>query len=292
MSSPNIHPTSRVGPEVVLGDYVNIGPYCNIEGDIKVGDGARLVGGLVLVGDLTIGSRCIIEPSVSLTSQAGDGTPRERKRTVIGDEAIIGSNVALANGVQIGKGARIKAGTIISRDVPPYAMVGGNPATIQGYVSAETRPAATRLSLDEKPGVRACSVAGVTVHNFQSFHDLRGDLCAGEFLRNVPFEPKRYFLVFNVPSAETRGEHAHKVCKQFLVCVGGSLVVVVDDGVSREEIVLNRHNLGLYIPPGVWGIQYKFSSDATLLVFASDFYDAADYIRDYDYFLATKRSKK
>jgi UDP-2-acetamido-3-amino-2,3-dideoxy-glucuronate N-acetyltransferase len=289
-AGPVIHPTAHVGPGVVLGDNVHIGPYCFLEGDIRLGKGARLVGGLVIVGDVTIGAGCLIEPSVSLTLQAGDDAPVGTRLTVLGDGAIIGSNVAIARGVHIGPGAKVAAGTIVSRDVPPYAMVGGNPAIIRGYVRAATQAAATQVAIDEKPGVHVCSVEGVTVHNFQRFHDMRGDLCAGEFQRNVPFEPKRYFLVFNVPSAETRGEHAHKLCKQFLVCVSGSIAVVVDDGANREEIVLDRPNMGIYIPPGVWGIQYKFTSDATLLVFASDFYDSADYIRNYDDFLTVKRS--
>ena len=94
-----------------------------------------------------------------------------------------------------------------------------------------------------------------------------------------------YFMVFDVPSAETRGEHAHHQCKQFLICVKGTCHVVADDGQHREEFILNSLNLGLYLPPMTWGIQYKYSQDAMLLVFASEFYDAADYIRDYQTFL-------
>ena len=92
-------------------------------------------------------------------------------------------------------------------------------------------------------------------------------------------------MVFDVPSVETRGEHAHHECHQFLVCVRGSVAVVADDGKSREEFVLDRPDLGLHLPPRVWGIQYKYSADAVLLVFASHYYDAADYIRDYEQFL-------
>jgi hypothetical protein len=71
--------------------------------------------------------------------------------------------------------------------------------------------------------------------------------------------------------------------------VKGTVHVVADDGQNREEFVLDRKNVGLYLPPMVWGIQYKYSSDAVLLVFASDYYEAADYIRDYDQFLAQVR---
>ena len=90
--------------------------------------------------------------------------------------------------------------------------------------------------------------------------------------------------MFDVPSVETRGEHAHKACHQFLVCVRGSVNVVADDGRDRQEYVLDRPEKGLHLPPMVWGIQYKYSPDAVLLVFASHYYDADDYIRDYEEF--------
>jgi dTDP-4-dehydrorhamnose 3,5-epimerase-like enzyme len=96
---------------------------------------------------------------------------------------------------------------------------------------------------------------------------------------------RRYFIVFDVPSEDVRGEHAHRRCRQFLVCLRGRCRVVVDDGDKRAEIVLDRPNLGLYLPPMIWGIQYQHTSDALLLVFASEYYDPADYIRDYGEFL-------
>lgn len=128
------------------------------------------------------------------------------------------------------------------------------------------------------------SVEGVTFHELKTVRDHRGDLTVGEFERTVPFQPKRYFMVFNVPSSKSRGEHAHKNCKQFLICIRGSISVIVDDGKNREEFVLDSVNKGLYMPPMTWGSQYNYSSDAILLVFASDHYDAADYIRSYEEF--------
>jgi dTDP-4-dehydrorhamnose 3,5-epimerase-like enzyme len=102
----------------------------------------------------------------------------------------------------------------------------------------------------------------------------------------LPFEPKRYFIVFDVKSKEVRGEHAHRRLHQFLVCVKGSCSVVVDDGKNREEYQLDQPNLGIYLPPMVWAIQYKYTADAILLVLASDIYDPMDYIRDYDEFIS------
>jgi hypothetical protein len=89
-----------------------------------------------------------------------------------------------------------------------------------------------------------------------------------------------------VPGAEVRGEHAHLECHQFLICVRGSCAVVADDGTRREEILLDRPNKGLHLPPMTWGIQYRYTEDAVLLVLASHNYAAEDYIRSYDAFLA------
>ncbi len=89
----------------------------------------------------------------------------------------------------------------------------------------------------------------------------------------------------DVASKEIRGEHAHRSLEQFLVCVNGSCAVMVDDGQKRTEVALNRPNLALYLPPMVWGVQYKFTPDAVLLVLASDIYQAEDYIRSYEEFL-------
>lgn len=115
--------------------------------------------------------------------------------------------------------------------------------------------------------------------------DTRGNLTVGEFGKTIPFEAKRYFMVFQVPLVEVRGEHAHKECHQFLICVRGKMSAIADDGFNRQEFVLDRPDLGLYLPPKVWGVQYKYSPDAMLLVFASHYYDGADYIRDYAEFL-------
>jgi hypothetical protein len=122
--------------------------------------------------------------------------------------------------------------------------------------------------------------------------DPRGCLSVGEFGRSIPFEAKRYFIVFDVPSGENRGEHAHRECHQFLVCVKGSCSVITDDGLTRNEFVLDKPNIGVHLPPMTWGVQFKHSPDAVLLVFASHYYDDADYIRDYDEFLKLVKEAK
>jgi hypothetical protein len=130
----------------------------------------------------------------------------------------------------------------------------------------------------------------VSLHDLTLVDDLRGQLAAGEFLQHVPFQPQRFFVVFDVPGKEVRGENAHRSCHQFLVCLRGRVSIVVDDGRSAAEIELTTPRLGLYLRPMVWAAQFKYSADAMLLVLASDHYDAADYIRDYDEFLSLARA--
>src|SRR5437763_16016358 len=107
----------------------------------------------------------------------------------------------------------------------------------------------------------------------------------GEFGPKPPFVPKRYFMTFDVPSFDVRGEHAHRTCHQFLLCVRGSCAVVVDDGLNRQEFLLDRPTFGVHVPPMVWATEYKHSQHSRLLVFASEHYDPADYIRDYQIYL-------
>jgi len=141
------------------------------------------------------------------------------------------------------------------------------------------------LACDSPPSRWELDVRGVSVHVLKQVFDSRGDLIVGHFEDEIPFRPKRFFTVFNVPGADVRGEHAHISCHQFLMCVKGSVLATVDDGSTQKHVVLDRPNLGVYMPPMTWGIQSQYSSDAVLLVFTSDAYDPDDYIRNYDDFL-------
>jgi UDP-2-acetamido-3-amino-2,3-dideoxy-glucuronate N-acetyltransferase len=142
-----------------------------------------------------------------------------------------------------------------------------------------------------KVAITPTLVRGVDVYEFPWVKDPRGDLTVGEFESGFPFRPKRYFIISGVPSGEIRGEHAHKECHQFLVCAYGQCSVTVDDGKNQLEVQLNRPNLGIYVPPMIWGRQWQYSADAALLVYASELYDPADYIREYDAFVTAVRSE-
>lgn len=122
--------------------------------------------------------------------------------------------------------------------------------------------------------------------------DHRGNLTAGEFGKDIPFAVQRYFMIYQVPLVEARGEHAHKACHQFLVCARGRISVTADDGTQRDDFLLDRPDIGLHLPPMTWGIQHTYSPDAVLLVFASEHYDADDYIRDYATFVDLAKGKR
>lgn len=107
----------------------------------------------------------------------------------------------------------------------------------------------------------------------------------------VPFDIKRIFYLYDIPGGESRGAHAHKECHQFLVAASGAFEVLLDDGMTKKLIALNRPDIGLHIPPGIWASEINFSSGSICLVLASHLYDGADYIRDYSEYLDYIMSK-
>jgi len=122
--------------------------------------------------------------------------------------------------------------------------------------------------------------------NFPIKGDSRGSLIALEGNKDIPFEIKRVYYIFDTKKDVIRGHHAHKTLEQVLICVSGSCTIVLDDGKERSEVLLDKPNIGLYVGPNMWREMKDFTPDAVLLVLASDLYDEADYIRDYSEFLA------
>lgn len=103
--------------------------------------------------------------------------------------------------------------------------------------------------------------------------------------KEIPFNVKRIFYLYDIPGGESRGAHAHKECHQFLIAASGSFEVLLDDGATKRIVQLNRPYIGLHIPPGIWASEINFSSGSICLVLASHVYKTNDYIRDYDVFL-------
>lgn len=275
----HVLPGARIGRECSICDGVLV------ENDVILGDRVTVKGGVQLWDGVRLEDDVFIGPNATFTNEQ---LPRRDgvRRTVVHQGASIGANATILPGVEIGAHAVVGAGAVVTRSIPPNAIVAGNPARITGYVNT-MRPATTEPHAGsmQKPGTVRLGVGAASLHEMPLVKDIRGALTVGEFEQHVPFRPRRYFIVFDVPSREARGEHAHKACHQFLICVRGSCHVLLDDGTTRREVRLDRPDLGVYMPAMIWGTQYKYSEDAAMLVFASDPYDAADYIRTYDEYL-------
>ncbi|MGE4416323.1 MAG: FdtA/QdtA family cupin domain-containing protein [Marinobacterium sp.] len=125
----------------------------------------------------------------------------------------------------------------------------------------------------------------VKLIDFPPLGDDRGSLVALEANKTVPFEIKRVYYIFGTKQGVARGFHAHKALKQVAVCVTGSCRMLLDDGQNKEEVLLDSPTKGLVIEDLVWREMHDFTPDCVLLVLASEHYDEADYIRDYDDFL-------
>lgn len=200
----------------------------------------------------------------------------------------------IGEGVTVGQGAWVRAGAVVLHSVPPNAIVEGNPAQVVGYLDAagsDRRPDPRHIDIRAydhlpRPTRVPLDVGDSALFLMRRIEDVRGALTVGEVPTEVPFSPSRYFVVFDVPSIELRGEHAHRQCQQFLICMHGSCRVLLDNGERRCEVTLDRPDMGVFMPEMIWGTQYRYSSDAVLLVFASRPYETDDYLRTYDEFQA------
>lgn len=126
--------------------------------------------------------------------------------------------------------------------------------------------------------------------NFPIITDARGNLTFIEGGKNLPFEIKRVYYLYDVPGGAERGGHAHKELQQLIISMAGSFDVLLDDGKQRKMVSLNRSYQGLYVCPMIWRELSNFSSGSVCVVLASQYYSEADYFRDYDAFLAAVSS--
>ncbi len=290
VESPHIGKDSRIWafahvlPEARIGSECNVCDNVFIENDVIVGDRVTIKCGVQLWDGTRIGNDVFIGPNATFTN---DRWPRSREwqdehpRITIEDGASIGANATLLPGITVGRGAMVGAGSVVTRSVPPHAVVVGNPGRIVRY-TMETQSTAAPQPTKDLP--EAQLLGGATLDAIPLVRDMRGNLAAREVGKGLPFVPNRYFVILDVPSKEVRGEHAHKECHQLLVCLKGSVNCVVDNGHERHEIVLDTPEKALHLPPMIWGTQYKYSQEAVLMVLASHAYDADDYIRDYETF--------
>ena len=295
--SENIGEGTRVWAFAHVLPGAKIGKDCNIcdgvfvENDVTIGDNVTIKCGVQIWDGVHLEDNVFIGPNVTFTN---DKFPRSKQypdqflETRVEHGASLGGNSTILPGITIGKNSMVGAGSVVTKNVPNGAIVVGNPARIVGYTDAlETETKVS--SKDTQVEKQELGVGGAYVQKINEYEDIRGNLMVAQVDSELPFVPQRFFSVYGVPGKEVRGEHAHHVCEQFLVCIAGKVSCVVDDGINKAEVRLDSPKMGLYIPPLVWGIQYKYSKDAVLAVFASHKYDNDDYIRDYDEFLAIKK---
>lgn len=132
----------------------------------------------------------------------------------------------------------------------------------------------------------------INIVRLEEHGDERGTLIAVEQLKNIPFEIKRVYYMYDTVKGVRRGFHAHKCLKQILICVKGSCKILLDNGTEKAEVLLDEPNKGLIIESNIWREMFDFSEDAVLVVLASELYDESDYIRNYDDFIAYVKEQK
>ena len=272
-----------------IGRDANICDHVFVEGGVTLGNRVTVKSGVQLWDGLHAEDDVFIGPNASFTN---DNFPRSKQRperfeqTILRRNSSIGAGATVLGGTTVGIHAMVGAGAVVTRDVPPFAIAVGNPARITGYAATAAGDDITPSEPVGHVDAGEVGVGGVRVIELPQVRDLRGLLSFGEVETHLPFAPKRVFCISQVPSIEVRGAHAHRTLEQLLVCLSGRCSVVVDDGRSRAEVVLDSPGRALYLPPLVWGIQYKYSADAVLMVLASEKYNPDDYIRNYDEFQA------
>ena len=280
---------AHILPGAVIGTDANVCDGVFIENDVLLGNRVTVKCGVQLWDGLTVEDDVFIGPNATFANDRfprSKNTPREFLRTILKRGCSIGAGAVILPGLTIGEDAMVGAGAVVTRDVPARVTVAGNPAQIIGYTGAD-RGGVTESDAESHPGTLTTAAAAADgplsiVTLLRRVPDLRGELVAAEVESDVPFVPRRVFLVHSVPSRRVRGEHAHRECAQFLVAVSGSVRVVVETRDSRREVLLDAPHKGLLIEPMTWGVQYNYSPDAVLMVLASHPYDENDYIRSYD----------
>jgi acetyltransferase-like isoleucine patch superfamily enzyme len=280
---------AHVLPGAVIGADCNICDHVFIENDVRIGDRVTVKSGVQLWDGVELEDDVVVGPNATFTN---DDFPRSKKppsaflRTIIKAGASIGANATILPGLTVGRNAMVGAGAVVTQDVPANALVVGNPAFINGYVEADRHAVRLivtgKLEADEIP---QSGVKGVNLYSLPAMNDLQRNLAVGELSGELPFQPKRYSVLFDVPPRRVREAGAYKDLEQFLVCLRGHCWLLVDDGLAREQIALNSPSIGVHLSPMVWACQYRFSQDAILMVLASEAYDPKTFIRDYDEYL-------
>ena len=136
------------------------------------------------------------------------------------------------------------------------------------------------------------STTEAKIINLPKITDKRGNLSIIEEMKNIPFEIKRCFWIYDVPGGEIRGSHAYRETEEFIVALSGSFDVVIDDGKLKQTFSLNRSYYGLYVPKMMWRQMQNFSTNSLALIVTNTEFNRNDYIYDYSEFLKEKSNEK
>lgn len=292
VESRSLGPDCRIGAfthiraSAVIGRGARIDEYVLVDDDVKVGDHVTVGCGVQLFAGMRVDDHVSIGANTTFSSDdfsVGEPIGSANASTTISQGAVIGANATVYPGVSIGRRALVRPGAVVMHNVPPYAIVAGNPSQIVGYVDI-VQPA---ISAPGAAGTGSLKlrVKDASLVQIPKVVDLRGTTSFAEIDAHLPFVIKRFFVVCDVPGREVRGEHAHKTLHEFLVPLKGSFAVVLDDGQVREEVPMDSPNIGLHVPPQVWRVVYKYTPDTVMLSLCSHVYDPQDYIRDHAEFL-------
>jgi UDP-2-acetamido-3-amino-2,3-dideoxy-glucuronate N-acetyltransferase len=258
-----------------------IDPTAVVRDIFSVGEGTK-IGAFSIVGyhaslgqNVEVGSRVIINGSTPLGENGSE--------VLVEDSVLLGDGCVIVGPARIGTRAIVKPGAVITGFVPPFAIIEGNPAQVVGYANEAPLDAPFIIPPSE-PG-ESISVAGCDVWRLPRVTDVRGNLTSAEIGRLLPFEPKRFFLVYDVPNEKIRGTHAHHELHELLICACGSVTVTLDNGVESAQVLLDDPSVMIHLKPKTWTTQYNYSHDAVLIVLCSHVYEADDYIREYGKFL-------
>ena len=148
------------------------------------------------------------------------------------------------------------------------------------------------IFIHNKRGISILETSTAYIVNLTKHLDKRGNLSIIEEMKDIPFEIKRSFWIYDVPGGETRGGHAYRETQEFIVALSGSFDVIIDDGKVKKTYSLNRSYYGLYVPKMMWRQMVNFSTNSLALVLTSTDYDDSDYIREYETFIKEKSNEK
>lgn len=270
---------AHVLPGASVGADCNLCDGVFIENDVVIGDRVTVKCGVQVWDGVRLEDDVFVGPNATFTN---DAFPRSRQQperfpeTVIEKGASIGANATILPGRRVGRGALIGAGAVVTKDVPPFAVVTGNPGRVTGLAGeGAPLPALSAMNAKALPG--NCTVIAANAKR-----DPRGLLTATE---NFPFVPKRFFTLSDMPEGACRGAHAHRECHQLITASSGTVQVGLDDGRSRAVVTLAGPTHAVHVPPKVWVTVFQPTEGASVLVLASHGYDEADYLRRYPQFL-------